>query len=131
LRGTRDKPVSNIDVTAAFVELSGATAGRTLDGTSVLPLLADPNAPWNTATLLQCVTTIGLATQHYRYCEWPATGERELYDLTKDPYELQNFAGAADYAKIQHQMAKALRALEGCTGDTCQWTGKFPHPPRG
>src|ERR1041385_702472 len=67
--GSRPNPVSNIDVTAAFVELAGATAGRVLDGTSLVPLLADRSAPWNTATLLQCTQTIGVATRYYRYME--------------------------------------------------------------
>jgi N-acetylglucosamine-6-sulfatase len=128
--GTRGEVVSNLDVTAAILELTGATAGRTQDGTSLVPLLSHDQVTWNSATLLQCGGTIGIATAQYRYMEW-TTGEKELYDMTVDPYQLQNVAGQAQYTAIQKKCAKALVGLQGCAGDTCQWTGKFPHPPRG
>jgi N-acetylglucosamine-6-sulfatase len=128
--GSCASPVSNIDVTAAFVELAGATAGRVLDGTSLTPLLADQAAPWNTATLLQCTLTAGVATRHYRYMEWPDTQEIELYDMTADPYQLQNVAGQPAYAAIQADLKKALSALQGCAGSTCSWTKRFPKPPK-
>src|SRR6185437_15116500 len=116
--GLCDSVVSNIDVTAAFVELAGANAGRVLDGTSLTPLLADQSAPWNTATLMQCTTTSGVATRQYRYMEWPDTDEFELYDMTADRYQLQNVAGRTAYAKIQADLAKALSALQGCAGSS-------------
>ncbi|MFL6690783.1 MAG: sulfatase [Alphaproteobacteria bacterium] len=128
--GSRENPVSNIDVTAAFVELAGAAAGRVLDGTSLVPLLGDRSVPWNTATLTQCTKTSGVATRYYRYMEWPNTGEVELYDMKADPYQLQNVAGQSAYAKIQSDLAKALSALQGCAGDSCAWTGHFPKPPK-
>jgi arylsulfatase A-like enzyme len=131
MRGApRGNPVSNLDVTAAFVELAGASAGRALDGTSLLPLLADAKAKWNSATLLQCREAIGLSTQHYRYTEWTATGEVELYDLGRDPYELMNAANDPDYAKTRQSLADALASLKGCAGGSCAWTGRFPHKPR-
>jgi arylsulfatase A-like enzyme len=128
--GTRDNIVSNLDVTAAFVELAGATPGRVLDGTSLVPLLSNPSAPWNSATLLQCTLVAGVATNHYRYAVWSETGEAELYDLSGDPYELKNVAGKPEYAKIQADLAAALTALQGCAGNSCAWTGHFPHPPQ-
>jgi hypothetical protein len=40
-----------------------------------------------------------------------ATGERELYDLNADPYELQNVAGRPAYATQQQRLAEQLRQL--------------------
>lgn len=114
---------------AARVELSGAAAGRVLDGRSLTPLLADAHAPWNTATLLQCVQTRGLATRHCRYMTWPETDEVELYDMSADPYQLKNVAGLHKYAKIEGQLAEAFAALDPCGGSSCAWTGKFRKPP--
>lgn len=128
--GARDEIVSNIDVTAAFVELAGATAGRTLDGTSLVPLLSPGKPKWNTATLLQCPYTFGVATAHYRYMEWIGTGEIELYDMAVDPYQLQNVAGQPDYANIQKRCAEALVNLQACAGATCAWTSHFPKSPQ-
>ncbi len=121
-------PVSNIDATAAMVELSGATAQRVLDGMSLTPLLADVSAPWKTAALVKSYKTDGICTQQYRYIEW-SNGDKELYDMTIDPYQLDNKAGLSAYQDIQQACATALASLEGCAGDTCSWTGKFPPPP--
>jgi arylsulfatase A-like enzyme len=121
----RDQVVSNLDVTAALVEIAGATPGRILDGRSLVPLLTDKSAPWNTATLLQCTLASGVATRRYRYVVWAETGEVELYDLNDDPYELKNVAGRAKFAHIQAELADALAALQGCAGTSCSWTGHF------
>lgn len=125
----RNEIVSNLDVTAAFVELAAATAGRTLDGTSLVPLLGPAKTKWNTATPLQCGVASGLATPHYRYAEWFETGEVELYDMSVSSYQLDNVAGQAAYAKIQSHCAEAFAALQGCAGENCAWTGHFPKPP--
>lgn len=128
--GLREQVVSNIDVTATFVELAGATAGRVLDGTSLAPLLADATLRWNTATLMQCARTVGLATRNYRYMEWVSSGEIELYDMSVDSYQLRNVAGHPTYAIIQNDLAEALSGLQDCGGSSCAWTGRFPKPPK-
>ncbi len=124
------QPVSNIDATATMVDLSGATAGRILDGSSLAPLLADVSAPWNSATLMQSRRCTGIATSDYRYIDWRRQGDLELYDMTVDQFQLNNVAGKPEYKDIQKACAAALAALEGCGGDTCSWTGKFPPPPK-
>jgi len=123
------KVVSNIDVTAAMVEIAGATAGRSLDGRSLVPLLGDIEASWNHATLLQAGKTVGIATDDYRYMLWH-NGDVELYDMTIDPFQLDNKAGRPEYQEIEQACAAALQALQGCTGGTCSWTGTFPPPPQ-
>ena len=105
-----------------------ATAGRILDGRSLAPLLRDPDAPWNSATLTQCTGANGVMTRDYRYMEW-LDGELELYDMSADPFQLNNVANTAPYTEIQSALADALHMLEGCAGPTCSWTGKFPPPP--
>jgi hypothetical protein len=50
--------------------------------------------------------------------------------MTADPYQLQNQAGQAAYAKVQKQCAETLAALQGCAGANCAWTGHFPKPPQ-
>jgi N-acetylglucosamine-6-sulfatase len=122
------QPVSNIDTTAAMVELSGATAQRVLDGESLTPLLADVDAPWKTAALIKSKRTTGICTSHFRYIEW-SNGDRELYDMTIDPYQLDNKQGQSAYQDIQQSCATALATLEVCAGDSCTWTGRFPPPP--
>jgi hypothetical protein len=40
-----------------------------------------------------------------------ATGELELYDLRKDPYEVQSVAGQPQYAQVQSALARRLAAM--------------------
>ena len=48
-----------------------------------------------------------------------ATGERELYDLRADPYELNNLAGKADPALLK-QLDAWLAAFKNCHGADCR-----------
>ena len=47
-----------------------------------------------------------------------ATGEKELYDETHDPYELNNLAGNPSYTSEQAQLATQLHQLEAASGVT-------------
>jgi hypothetical protein len=54
-------------------------------------------------------------TSRYAYTEY-ANGERELYDLRRDPAELDNVDGQAPYASTEASLAKRLAALRRCSG---------------
>jgi hypothetical protein len=59
-----------------------------------------------------------------------AADERELYDLTSDPFELQNLYPAqpgSPYVAIQNALDPRLSALAGCAGIE----GRDPAPPSG
>jgi len=60
----------------------------------------------------------GLRTQQYTYLEF-TKGVIQIYDLKKDPYELNNFASTADptlLGKLHAWLAK----LENCSADSCR-----------
>jgi len=61
---------------------------------------------------------LGLRTSNYLYVEYN-DDFRELYDLQKDPYEMENIAGRADPALVS-QLSKWLHALSTCSGNTCK-----------
>lgn len=61
----------------------------------------------------------GIRLGPYKYIEWP-DGEKELYDITKDPYELNNIVRNKDYAPIRAFLHVELERLETCKGRTCQ-----------
>ena len=60
----------------------------------------------------------GLRTREYAYVEY-MTGERELYDLRADPYELDNIATKASQALLAELSAR-LGELNRCSGATCR-----------
>ena len=60
----------------------------------------------------------GLHTQFYKYVEYK-TGEKELYDLRVDPYELNNLAAKAN-PDLLTELATRLHELEKCSAANCR-----------
>ena len=65
----------------------------------------------------------------YLYVRY-STGDRELYDLARDPYELRNHAASPRYAAPKRMLGQALARLAGCAGRDCHMTLRTP-PPAG
>ena len=93
---TAQQMVVNVDLAPTILELAEATAGLTLDGRSLVPVLADPGfAPWRTYFLIEhdkvssspVVDYAAVRSATHLWVEY-ADGERELYDLATDPHQL-------------------------------------------
>jgi N-acetylglucosamine-6-sulfatase len=68
----------------------------------------------------------GIRLGPYKYIEWP-DGEKELYDITKDPYELNNVVRVPNLSPIRAFLHAQLIRLETCVGRSCQEVApKFP-----
>jgi hypothetical protein len=68
-------------------------------------------------------------TQQYMFTEYD-TGERELYDLNADPYQLQNKPRTGN-EQLYSTLESRLNALRACSGEACrsaEW-GTTPPPP--
>jgi hypothetical protein len=61
----------------------------------------------------------GIRTLHYKYAEY-ANGDRELYDLRKDPEELQSQHANPAYDALKASLAARLHNLVSCTGAACR-----------
>jgi N-acetylglucosamine-6-sulfatase len=61
----------------------------------------------------------GIRLGPYKYIEWP-DGEKELYDVNKDPYELNNVVRDPNFFPIRAFLHNELVRLEECSGRTCQ-----------
>jgi arylsulfatase A-like enzyme/dienelactone hydrolase len=125
----------NVDLAPTWAELAAAKVPDFLDGRSLVPLLssAPPSAEsWRQAFLLENGSTDrtgqaqtggipnfrGLRTKDYLYVEY-VTGERELYELTKDPQQLQNSHASADPA-LRSRLSVQLEELKRCAGESCR-----------
>jgi arylsulfatase A-like enzyme len=106
-RGRCSRAVSLLDIYPTLVELAGGTPPpQKLEGTSLVPLLRNPNAP----RTVPAVTSFepgnhSVRTERYRYTRYRA-GDEELYDHQTDPNEYHNLAGDPKYRAIQAEMAK-------------------------
>ena len=117
---------SNVDLAPTILQLAGAKPLRTLDGHSLLPELRDPtHAVDHDAILIEsgkndvgAPVYAGLRTRRYKYVEY-RDGERELYDLRRDPGELHNRYGDSKLATVQRYLAARLISARSCVGAAC------------
>jgi len=62
---------------------------------------------------------VGIRLGPWKYIEWPS-GEKELYDITKDPNELNNKARDKNFYPIRGFLHRELTRLIECVGKRCQ-----------
>ena len=68
----------------------------------------------------------GIRLGPYKYIEWPS-GEKELYDINKDPHELNNIVRDRNLSPIRAFLHAQLTQLVNCVGRACQQVApKFP-----
>ncbi|HTE63953.1 MAG TPA: sulfatase [Solirubrobacteraceae bacterium] len=124
----RSQLVWNGDLAPTILDATGARAPWEPDGQSLLPFARDATAQSDRAVLIEAPPRgatfpyprfTGLRTPRYAYVE-SASGRRELYDLPRDPSELENLAGTPAAAAVQARLAARLRALRGCAGSACR-----------
>ncbi len=127
---TRDEMTLNTDFAPTFDDLGGADAPGFVDGRSLAPLLTrrEPES-WRTAFLIENYfgtldepsgkDNLGIRTiGGDKYVEY-ANGARELYDLSSNPYEVNNLHESADPALVERLKAR-LEALKNCAGESCR-----------
>jgi len=111
--------VMNVDLAPTILDAANVTAGLTTDGRSLLPLAADRLADYGRDTLLETPQYSAIRTDRYKYVEY-RTGERELYDLKADPYELQSRHNDPALARVRAELARRLATLRACNGASCR-----------
>jgi N-acetylglucosamine-6-sulfatase len=119
--------VSNEDIAPTILDYVGdvpACAGphrcRTLDGRSLRPLIGGTGHwPSDRGVLAELnaegIEYAAVRTDRYVFTEY-ADGQRELYNLRRDPWELDNVDGHPGYARTEATLAARLAALRRCSG---------------
>lgn len=104
-----DAGVTLQDLFPTLVDLTGIDPPEhDLDGDSIRPLLADPNAAWERPAL----TSYGagnhtVRSPRWRYIRW-SNGSEELYDHQNDPHETRNVADNPEFADVKADLAQWL-----------------------
>jgi arylsulfatase A-like enzyme len=106
--------VSLLDIYPTLAELCGLEPPGYLDGRSLVPLLKNPTAKWE-STALTGLTSKGGPWRRYisirnetgRYTHY-IDGQEEFYDTTKDPHEWTNMIDAPEYAPVIERMRAAI-----------------------
>lgn len=116
---SRGQLLANVDIAQTLAELAGVSSPANADGRSFAPLLSEGwSQEWRKALLFENAKWSGVRTERYAYFEHE-TGERELYDLQVDPYELKSIHESADPALLEDLRAR-LEALKDCAGNACR-----------
>jgi arylsulfatase A-like enzyme len=135
---------ANIDLAPTFLQISGGHPTRPLDGLSLLRFARDPALKTRRAVLLEDFTKAprqagpsssraphaytGIRLGPYKYIQ-NADGERELYNLNRDPSELRSLAANPRYRNVVASLAARLKVLAVCSGPPCRRAaGPIPRP---
>ncbi|HMR33613.1 MAG TPA: sulfatase [Geminicoccaceae bacterium] len=128
--GVRIKPfVLNNDLAPTFAAMAGVTPPSFVDGRNFLPAVEDQTRPWRQAFMTErrqgerheltgTAKFDALRTAEWTYVEY-GNGERELYDLIRDPYQVQNQIQNADPAMVAG-LSQRLAELSNCAGSGCR-----------
>ena len=104
---------------------------RTLDGRSLVDVLANPALMWDRPVLIEGLGPqtasqpqyFGIRTGRYAYFEFAsgANGGVEMYDITTDPHQLHNLAIDPDprMAAVLVEFATLVGDLRACAGTVC------------
>ena len=149
---TSGELVANQDIAPTLLGLAGAQAGWRVDGRSMAQFWRDPSRRSRRAVLLSSyslapsstsanssgagtsnpvsvVNYTGVRIGPYKYIEYES-GEWELYDLRRDPGEVNNKALMRSWTQVRLYMRSVLRDMRGCRAAECRATQKpWPAAP--
>jgi arylsulfatase A-like enzyme len=124
----------NADLAPTIAAAAGANPGRVEDGRSLLPFAVHPGRLHGRELLfekgnvfddldgdddaVQSGAFAAVRTNRYVYVQ-NATGELELYDLARDPYQLANQILNPSYDAAESALSARLAALRTCAGPSC------------
>ena len=108
-----DPPVSTLDIYATLTELTNLDKPEHVQGTSLVPILKDPNKSSNRAVVSTSrFRTHVVSGERYRYLSYQ-DGSEELYDIKNDPHQWYNLVSDPALAEEKAALEKRLATLEG------------------
>jgi arylsulfatase A-like enzyme len=107
--------VSLLDIYPTLAELCGLEPPDHLDGRSLVPLLKNPKAAWQSTAITGLTSKGGPTWYPYlsirnekgRYIRY-VDGQEEFYDTTRDPHEWTNLIDNPECAQVISEMRAAI-----------------------
>jgi iduronate 2-sulfatase len=120
------RTVELLDLYPTLVDLCGlGGAPANLHGRSLVPLLRDPDTPWNRPAVSQILRSgrgksvmgYSIRTERNRYSFWNEGSEgEELYDYQNDPRELKNLAKDPGSDSLKQTLRARLDVISQARG---------------
>lgn len=135
--GRRYDPVTTVDMAPTFAAYAGLKGMPGADGRSMLPIIYGSDRGWEAPVVtegtmtdrgylgnhtqpgfISALNTRGIRTARYKYTKY-SSGESELYDLAKDPLELDGKQDDPAYAAVKKKLDALWFAYYDCKGTVC------------
>ena len=128
-KGSSDAFVYLMDLFPTFAELGGATMPEGIEGKSLLPIINGK------ATKVRdlCYTAYqnsqrSVRDERWKLIRYPQVNQTQLFDLKKDPHELDNLANKPEHAAKIAEMTTWLETEMARYGDTVSLKVANPKP---
>jgi len=128
----------NVDLAPTILKAAGATPGRAMDGVPLQDVLAKPTS-WKDRTVAievgenpRAANYTGLHNDRWHLEKIVGGGiglRYELYDLTKDPSQINAVTHDPKYASVLETLKAQLETLAACKGRSCDMVGNVPTSP--
>jgi arylsulfatase A-like enzyme len=139
---TVEDPVSIASIPGTLIELAGLDVPAEFEGGSLAGLLDGDGTPPSTVAERGDDQRVffehklatgelhpyrGVRTDRYKYVDYFADGEAELYDLSVDPLEMENLADDPEHAETRERLhGVVLEWWESTGGDEESWVEPIP-----
>lgn len=119
-------PINTPDILPSLLGLAHLDIPQTIEGEDISELIRNPDPNVDRAALVMNVSPFGgnssdaefrlLRTKQYTY-ERTLKGPSKLFDNVKDPYQMNNLVGNAEFAELQKTLDDQLNASLQNIGD--------------
>jgi arylsulfatase A-like enzyme len=132
---TPSQMAQTIDLAPTILAMAGVTDTVRRQGTSLIPVLDGTSTSWRSSVLVEYYTdqvfprtlTMGyqaVRTPTHKYINYvDLSGMDELYDLEKDPFELNNLIGSDEGNRLLPAMQAELKRIQSETGYRADFKG--------
>jgi arylsulfatase A-like enzyme len=124
----------NIDFAPTILQAAGAKPHADMQGRSVVPLLLGTTpSDWRRSMYYRYYYShfetephFGVRTHTHKLIHFDRIDQWELYDLVKDPQEMNNVYNDPAYQNVVKELKRELKRLQAELGDDPQDTGENP-----